>query len=286
MVAASGTQAHVPDSHTNVEDSLSFIGTATTVLHLGGFVLLTDPNFLHRGQWAYLGWGLASRRRTDPAMRIEDLPPLDAVLLSHLHGDHFDRVARRNLAKHTPILTTPQAASRLRRRGFTEPVALGTWQQQRLTKGDDTLTITSLPGKHAFGLMGRMLPPVMGSLLEYRHGDQSRPLRIYLSGDTLMHEDLRRIRDQFPDIDVALVHLGGTRVLGMLVTMDGRQGVDLLELVRPRHAVPVHYNDYGVFKSPLSEFQGEVQRRKPATAVHYLRHGESYPLPVAGVRPS
>jgi L-ascorbate metabolism protein UlaG (beta-lactamase superfamily) len=40
--------------------SLTFIGTATTVLRLGGFTLLTDPNFLHRGQRAYLGYGLTT----------------------------------------------------------------------------------------------------------------------------------------------------------------------------------------------------------------------------------
>ena len=43
-------------------DSLTFIGTATTLLRLGSFTLLTDPNFLHRGQRAYLGKELWSRR--------------------------------------------------------------------------------------------------------------------------------------------------------------------------------------------------------------------------------
>jgi L-ascorbate metabolism protein UlaG (beta-lactamase superfamily) len=93
--------------------SVQFVGTATTVLRLGGFTLLTDPNFLHRGQWAYLGKGLASRRLTDPALEIDQLPQLDAVVLSHLNGDHFDRVARRGLDRGLPILTTPHAASRL-----------------------------------------------------------------------------------------------------------------------------------------------------------------------------
>jgi L-ascorbate metabolism protein UlaG (beta-lactamase superfamily) len=63
--------------------SLTFVGTATTVLRLGGFTVLTDPNFVRRGQRVHLGYGLTSKRRTDPALRIEELPPLDAVLLSH-----------------------------------------------------------------------------------------------------------------------------------------------------------------------------------------------------------
>ena len=79
-------------------DSLTFVGTATTILRLGSFTVLTDPNFLHRGQRAYLGKGLWSRRGSpSPRCSPTGCPPLDLILLSHLHGDHFDRVARRGL---------------------------------------------------------------------------------------------------------------------------------------------------------------------------------------------
>ncbi len=40
--------------------SLPFVGTATTVLDFGGMTLLTDPDFLHKGQRVYLGYGLFS----------------------------------------------------------------------------------------------------------------------------------------------------------------------------------------------------------------------------------
>ncbi|MEP7737778.1 hypothetical protein ABKW28_09025 [Nocardioides sp. 31GB23] len=73
--------------HEASETTLRFVGTATTLLDLGPFTVLTDPNFLHQGQRAYLGKGLFSRRLTEPALQPEDLPRLDGVLLSHLHGD-------------------------------------------------------------------------------------------------------------------------------------------------------------------------------------------------------
>src|SRR5215203_6690653 len=100
-------------------DGITFIGTATTIVRLGSFTVLTDPNFLHRGQRAYLGKGLWSRRLTEPAMQPADLPSLDAVVLSHLHGDHFDRIARRELDHTVPVVTTEHAASRLRGYGFS-----------------------------------------------------------------------------------------------------------------------------------------------------------------------
>lgn len=97
--------------------SLTVIGNATVLLRHSGF---TVPNFLHRGERAYLGKGLWSRRRTEPALKVHELPPIDAVVLSHLHGDHFDRRARRGLPTRTPIVTTRAAARTLRLPGVPE----------------------------------------------------------------------------------------------------------------------------------------------------------------------
>lgn len=232
-------------------DSLTFIGTATTVIRLGSFTLLTDPNFLHQGQRAYLGKGLWSKRLTEPAIQPEALPALDAVLLSHLHGDHFDRVARRRLTRSQPVITTTHAARRLDRWGF-DTEGLSTWDSTTLTKGDETLTVESLPAVHARGVMGALLPPVMGSLVSHRRGGQVR--RVYVSGDTLMGEHVREIARRHPDVDTAVVHLGGTRVLWHTVTMDAVQGVEFVRTIRAGRTIPVHYDDYRVFRSSLADF--------------------------------
>src|SRR4051794_13941638 len=151
--------------------TMTFGGNATMLLRLGPFTLLTDPNFLHRGQRAYLGKGLWSRRLTEPSMQPDELPALDAVGLSHLHGDHFARVAKAGLPRTQPVLTTPQAACRLAGWGF-DARGLATWTRQRLVRNGETLTVEALPAVHAHGLMAVLLPPVMGSLLEHRVGDQ------------------------------------------------------------------------------------------------------------------
>jgi L-ascorbate metabolism protein UlaG (beta-lactamase superfamily) len=270
--------------------SLTFIGTATTLLRLGTFTVLTDPNFLHQGQRAYLGKGLWSRRLTEPAMQPADLPALDAVLLSHLHGDHFDRIARHHLARTQPVLTTPAAARTLQRWGFAV-AGLSTWQEHRLTRpaaGDapeETLTVQALPGIHARGVMRALLPPVMGSLLEHRVGGEVRS-RLYLSGDTLTGAHLDEIARRHPDIDVAVVHLGGTRVLLHTVTMDAEQGVDFLRRVRPGYAVPVHHDDYGVFRSPLSAFLERAAGAGLAASVRTVRRGETLDLTADATNPS
>jgi L-ascorbate metabolism protein UlaG (beta-lactamase superfamily) len=254
--------------------SLQFIGTATTILRFGPLTLLTDPNFLHKGQRAYLGYGLTSKRLTDPALGIADLPPLDAILLSHLHGDHWDRVAYRGLDRSTPVITTPAAARTLRRRGFGAASGLRTWDDTTLEQDGHTLTITAAPGRHGKGLAAALLPPVMGSVLDYR-SPTGRTLRMYITGDTLLIDDLLAIPQRFPGIDVAVLHLGGTTLPGgLVVTMDARQGADLLELLRPGASIPIHNDDYGVFKSPLRAFVDEATRRGLGGLVRVVQPGE------------
>jgi L-ascorbate metabolism protein UlaG (beta-lactamase superfamily) len=257
-------------------DSLTFVGTATTLLRLGRFTLLTDPNFLHRGQRAYLGKGLWSRRITEPALGISDLPTLDAVVLSHLHGDHFDRVSRAQLGREAPVVTTPHAARRLDRWGF-EARALRTWESSTLVDGEEELRITAVPAVHARGLMGALLPPVMGTVLEL-HRDGAVVRRVYLSGDTLTGDHVDQVAERFPAVDSAVVHLGGTRILFRTVTMDDEQGVDFLDRVRPRQVVPVHHSDYPVFRSPLSAFVTRARAGGWGDRLTVVDAGDTVPL--------
>jgi L-ascorbate metabolism protein UlaG (beta-lactamase superfamily) len=261
-------------------DRLTFVGTATTLIRLGSFTLLTDPNFLHRGQRAYLGKGLSSKRLTEPAIQPDELPALDAVVLSHLHGDHFDRVAKRSLSRSQPVVTTPAAARRLTDWGF-DARGLDTWGSETLTRGNETLRIESLPGIHARGLMGALLPPVMGSLLEHRVDGEVRR-RVHLSGDTLTGDHVTEIARRHPDVDVAVLHLGGTRVLLHTVTMDAEQGVDFLRRLRPRQAVPVHYDDYGVFRSSLADFEEAARAAGMEGLVRSVGRGETIELDTQG----
>ena len=257
------------------EGEVTFIGTATVLLRYGGLTILTDPNFLHAGEHAYLGMGLRSKRLTDPAMTIHELPPLDLVVLSHHHGDHFDQVAAAHLDKDVPIITEPHSARKLASQGFRRPIALETWQTQQVTKGSTTLRVTSMPGKHAPQPVGALLPPVMGSMLEFEDAG-GVAFRLYVTGDTLLHGRLEEIPRRYPDIDLCLIHLGGTKIAGILLTMDAAQGVKALQLVRPTGAVPIHYDDYPVFTSPLADFLAAAAEADLDTVIHAVARGETH----------
>ncbi|MET9296397.1 MBL fold metallo-hydrolase [Streptomyces sp. NPDC003077] len=277
----------MPD-HSGTSLDAHFIGNATVLLRYGDVTLLTDPNFLHRGQHAYLGYGLVSKRLTEPALDVRELPAdLDAVLLSHLHGDHWDRVARRHLGRSLPLITTPHAARRLQGlHGFHRATGLRTWQEHTLIRGDTQVRVTALPGRHACGpLLRRLLPPVMGSLLEFGPVGGPARLRLYVSGDTLLFDGIDEIARRYPDTDLAVLHLGGTRLPGgFLVTMDGAQGTELVRRLRPRLVLPVHYGDYPVMTSPLSAFLAEAERGGLGDRIVRCGHGGRMTLTDGQVR--
>jgi L-ascorbate metabolism protein UlaG (beta-lactamase superfamily) len=262
---------------TEASGTVQFIGTATVLIRYQGFTILTDPNFLHKGDHVHLGYGLTAERLTNPAIELDKLPPIDLVVLSHMHEDHFDKLVQEKLPKDTPIVTTKEAAALLENLGFTRSIGLGKWDQLDVEKGESQLHITAAPGRHGKAGMQALLPSVMGSVLDFGPNKAAPAYRIYISGDTLVYDDLQAIPQRFPGIDLALLHLGGTRLLGVFkVTMDGKDGVKLLQIVRPQHAIPIHYNDYDVFKSPLADFAREVKAAGLEQQVSYLAHGETY----------
>lgn len=72
--------------------------------------------------------------------------------------------------------------------------------------------------------------------------------RIYISGDTLMIDELKEIPERYKgqNIDLMLIHLGGTTIPSpkvplLMVTMDAKQGIELLRLIDPDVTIPIHY---------------------------------------------
>lgn len=263
--------------------SVFFVGTATVILRYAGFTILTDPNFLHAGDHVHLGYGLTSERLTEPALDIDQLPQIDFVVLSHYHGDHFDQIAEEKLDKNLPIITTGHAAGELESRDFTNAVALDTWDSVTVTKGEARVKITSMPGKHGPAMVDFALPDVMGSMLEFGSAGKTA-VRLYISGDTLLIDELKEIPERYPNIDLGLFHLGGTRIMGILLTMDAEMGVEAIKLINPKEAIPIHYNDYDVFKSPLEDFKKAADDAGLTERMRYLSHGETYNFEVPASR--
>jgi len=303
--------------------SVYFIGTATTVIEWHGIRILTDPNFLHAGDHVHLGPGVTAERLTNPAVDLDALPPLDCILLSHYHADHFDQLVEDSLNRSFPIITTPHAKKELTSKpepfravhdlDFFESITLPVISPAGPTAIDKpegkkpVVKITGMPGSHvppgplsvANDLLGAV-PPTNGWLIELGFSSAAAVAappgaaletgyRIYISGDTLFYDELESIPARLAGekIDLMLVHLGGTtipsaRVPLVMVTMDAAQGVRLMRLVEPDVTVPVHFDDYDLFLSPLERFRDEVERCGLGGRVVYLERGDEYRFLVRG----
>eukprot|EP00026_Physarum_polycephalum_P010098 Phypoly_transcript_10249.p1 GENE.Phypoly_transcript_10249~~Phypoly_transcript_10249.p1 ORF type:complete len:357 (-),score=62.97 Phypoly_transcript_10249:42-1112(-) len=296
-----------PNKATGKENaSLFFVGTATTILEWEGMRMMTDPNFLHAGDHVHLGPGVTGTRLTNPAINIEDLPPIDFILLSHYHADHFDQKVEAMLRKDLPIISTPHAKENLvvPEKGFTNVRAVDVWNQTNVdvktnSKRQPRIRITGMPGKHVAGTfteainnIAHAVPPTNGWMLELGYtiagGDTEEAkanfkigYTIYISGDTLFVSDLEDIPKRYPHVDLMLIHLGGTTIPGphvplLMVTMDAKQGIQLVQLIHPELTIPIHFDDYDVFLSKLGDFKEEMQKLGLQEKVVYLDRGDQF----------
>jgi L-ascorbate metabolism protein UlaG (beta-lactamase superfamily) len=151
-----------------------------------------------------------------------------------------------------------------------------------LEQEDWRLELISVPGVHGPGMIRHLMPPVMGTVLELTQG-AGPTHRTYISGDTLHRPWLRDVIDRTGPLDAAVLHLGGTRVLGILLTMDDQQGADLAELLGAGLTLPIHQGDYGVFRSPVDQFHAECAARG-LTGVRPLQRGDRVPLTIGEPR--
>jgi L-ascorbate metabolism protein UlaG (beta-lactamase superfamily) len=111
--------------------------------------------------------------------------------------------------------------------------------------------------------------------------------RIYISGDTLMVDELREIPKRYigQNIDLMLVHLGGTMIPSphmplLMVTMDAKQGLELVRLIGPDVTIPIHFDDYDIMLSPLEDFKKAMAEAGLDKKVIYLDRGDNYKFSV------
>ncbi|MBI5583791.1 MAG: MBL fold metallo-hydrolase [Deltaproteobacteria bacterium] len=123
---------------------ITSVGHSTFLIQMDGFNLLTDPIWSDR--CSPVSW-TGPRRRTRPGIRLEDLPPIDAVLVSHNHYDHLDLPTLEQLAQKGVKLALVPLGNRelVRQSGLPAVDELDWWQSVRLSPD---VTVTLVPAQH------------------------------------------------------------------------------------------------------------------------------------------
>jgi L-ascorbate metabolism protein UlaG (beta-lactamase superfamily) len=153
----------------------------------------------------------------------------DAVLVTHLHRDHWDDAAAAALSKSTPILCQPNDDATIASFGFTSVTTIN----ETLTfKG---VTIIRTRGQHGTGDIGKKMGHVSGFVLK----SDGQPT-LYIAGDTIWCNDVRQALDAHQP-DMTVVNAGGARfAVGDPITMDADDVVSLCQYAPYTKVVAVH----------------------------------------------
>jgi L-ascorbate metabolism protein UlaG (beta-lactamase superfamily) len=247
---------------------ITFIGHASFFLQVGGASVVIDPIFSR--------WLFVLKRLRRPGLRIQDLPALDAVLVTHAHFDHLHRpslraIARASVSKsgRAPLLIVP---SRVRDLvfdlGYRNVVELDWWQELQL----GATRITATPAKHwGARVISDMHRGFGGYVL------RSGPHSVYHSGDTAYFDGFAEIGRRL-DPEVALLPIGAYQPENFRAVHaspeDALQGfVDM----GARHMIPMHYGTFKLSQEPVDEpvqrLLSHASRLGISDRVHVLEEG-------------
>ena len=245
---------------------VTYVGGPTAILELTGVRLLTDPTFdAPGGTYEIPRVGAKTTKLAGPAVAINALGSIDAVLLSHdEHADNLDASGRALLSRVPVIFTTPDGAHRLggKARG------LAAWENAVMGAG--ALRITAVPGRHGPEGCEPLLGDVTGFVLQVLQG--SGPT-VYVTGDTVFYEQVEEVGRRF-DVDVVVANLGRVELPGgPRFTMSAEDAVTAAQRLGARRIVPLHYDGWAHFTQGREDASRAFATAGIADRVQWLEPG-------------
>jgi L-ascorbate metabolism protein UlaG (beta-lactamase superfamily) len=217
----------------DAELAVLWVGHATVLVQIADKFVLTDPVFTDTV-------GQVSKRLVEPGLDAENLPPLDLVLISHMHFDHLSLGSLERIESKVRDLVVPQ-------RGlvYVPGFSFRTWELATWESWErDGLRVTAVPVRHngfRYGLDGDwMTTSYTGYVIEYAGHT------VYFGGDSAKTQGFRATAKRFPSIDVAILPIAPIhpREFMCRAHIDPAEAVEAFLDLRARYLVPMHYDTF------------------------------------------
>jgi L-ascorbate metabolism protein UlaG (beta-lactamase superfamily) len=253
--------------------AISVLGGPTTVVDIAGRRIVMDPTFDPPGAHYYL------TKLTGPAVSVDALGPVDAVLISHdQHADNFDDEGRRMALASPLVLTHPGGARRL------GPPAAGVppWESYDLPGGTGLLAAQAVPAVHgpADGQRddsGHINCEVTGFVLS----GPGVPT-VYLSGDNASMSAVKEVAERVGEIDIAVLFAGAASVPskegGRPLTLTSDRAAAAAEILGAKIVIPAHVAGWAHFKEGVDEFVAAFDRAGIGNRLRVAGEGEWFDI--------
>jgi len=251
--------------------SVVWVGHATVLIRLRHRFVLTDPN---------LGGNIFIQQRvTPPSLTAEEIPPLQLIVLSHTHVDHFDRGTFEKLPRDTEVIFPPGTSSYT---GIIEQTRKDVSKfYQPIERGG--ITVTPVPVKHSGG---RYLVDALWNKGYAGYIIDGFGKRVFFAGDTgYDRKAFVDIGARFPGIDLALIPIAPARGLNPNHASP-KEALQIFLDVGAKYMIPIHFEAYHSTVVPIDEprkqLQEEAERRGLTRRVFALYTGERWIDPDEG----
>jgi L-ascorbate metabolism protein UlaG (beta-lactamase superfamily) len=256
---------------------VTYVGHATLLLEMAGVRILTDPNFDPR-----LARFLP--RVSPPGIALEELPRLDAILLTQAHADHLSFASLAALASDVPLFAPPVVARWLARRGYTNAEPIAPDESVRVAG----VEITAGAARH----MGARYAVDRWRSAANMYLMSTPDSTCFFAGDTALSADGRRIVEERlrssgrRSLDVALLPIGHAPWWKRAAFRRGHltpgDALTLFESLGARYFIPYHWGTFrhvtsGPYQA-IRELRADLERHHRRSDVKILEPGSSFEL--------
>jgi len=242
----------------------TWLGHSTVLLEIDGWRVLTDPVW---GPRASPSRFLGPKRFQPVPVELRELPPLDAVVLSHDHYDHLDYTTMRLLRKYSvPIVTSLGVGAHLESFGIAPQriVELDWWETHRVPGTD--LMLTAAPSQH---FSGRGLKDGNKTLWS-SFVIQGARHRVFFSGDTGPTAEHAEIRARLGPFDLVMLEVGAHHPAWGNIHLGPANALAAHTLLGGGPLLPVHWGTFNLALHPWDEPAETLIQLAPKTGARLL----------------